>query len=497
MSNYIEKFIVDIGFNTSKTKREAKEIDKLLDSVAGKKRKAAIEEAKIVKKTAKEKQTANKQIAKEAKLEQQRVAMVDKAIAKRQKAEQQRKNKLYKLEASQLKSKKKLQASIDNAKVKQDVSKLTEPSGNRINPKTSVFDPVDTEGIAKQRKAILANERLKDERQRKRDIAKRQRRAALDKRRRSEDKKSYDLSQKDLRARLASYKQSKKTAQAVIDKQDKALAAKQALASKEALRKKAFDKQAEKRQDKRNKRRGKLKQSRLKDERATAKQAKEDFMDRVAIYKRKQAEKRAAAEEAAKPKVNPRYDTKRTARMGETMRNSRAYMGKDKAIAKGLLRRDIKKDIDVAIKTGDLRRLTKYKYELQDATKKLNKMNIATKSVSDSTRNMFRAYMSVFALFEGTVAIKNIGMDFQGMEAAMLAASGSTAAAGKDLAFVNGMVDEMGLNLKDTTDAFVKFKFAAKGKMDNGQIEELFESVSMFGTALKVAPQDMIRAQRA
>tara|TARA_R110002167_G_scaffold177446_3_gene377237 strand:- start:890 stop:2209 length:1320 start_codon:yes stop_codon:yes gene_type:complete len=110
---------------------------------------------------------------------------------------------------------------------------------------------------------------------------------------------------------------------------------------------------------------------------------------------------------------------------------------------------------------------------------------------------MIRSYASVFALFQGTVAIKKVGQDFQGMEASMLAASGSSKAAVKDTQFVSNIVDEMGLNLRDTTDAFVKFKFAAKGKMGQTEIEELFKGVSMFGTALKVAPEDMKRAQRA
>ena len=46
--------------------------------------------------------------------------------------------------------------------------------------------------------------------------------------------------------------------------------------------------------------------------------------------------------------------------------------------------------------------------------------------------------------------------------------------------FLNGIVDQMGLSLGDTTDAWVKFKFAAKGKITQGEQESLFESLSMF-----------------
>lgn len=117
--------------------------------------------------------------------------------------------------------------------------------------------------------------------------------------------------------------------------------------------------------------------------------------------------------------------------------------------------------------------------------------------LTDSTRNMIRSYASLFALWEGTTAIKRVGQDFEAMNSSMLAASGGPENAGKDLIFINGLVDQMGLNLKNTADAWVKFKFAAKGKISQTQIEDIFTSVSMFGTSLKVGPEDMKRAQKA
>jgi|TARA_A100001391_G_scaffold193895_4_gene169714 myosin heavy subunit len=117
--------------------------------------------------------------------------------------------------------------------------------------------------------------------------------------------------------------------------------------------------------------------------------------------------------------------------------------------------------------------------------------------LSDSTRNMVRAYASLFALIEGTTAIKNVGMDFQGMEASMLASAGTSEKARKDLSYINDLADEMGLNLKNTTDAYVKLQFATKGKIDDKQVKNLFTGLAEFGTALKVAPESMKLAQRA
>lgn len=162
------------------------------------------------------------------------------------------------------------------------------------------------------------------------------------------------------------------------------------------------------------------------------------------------------------------------------------------------------KEIQRLVDNKDLEGLRKLRYEMTDVRenmiryrKSLRKTNIAQKGLTDSTRNMIRSYASLYAIFEGTSAIKRVGMSFQGMEASMLAASGSSEAAAKDMMFINGIVDEMGLSLKDTTDAFVKFKFASKGKISQTEQEDLFTGLSMFGTALKVDDESMKRSQKA
>lgn len=157
-----------------------------------------------------------------------------------------------------------------------------------------------------------------------------------------------------------------------------------------------------------------------------------------------------------------------------------------------------------AVRVGDAAAMTRLASEMRSVnreTKSLKRnmmgLNVVQGGLQDSTRNMIRSYASLFALFEGTVAIKRVGMDYEGMNAAMLAASGSTEAAANDMIFLNGMVDQMGLNLKNTTDAWVKFKFAAKGKISQEQQEDIFTGLSMFGTSLKVGDEDMKRSQRA
>ncbi|AKO60913.1 tail length tape measure protein [Pseudoalteromonas phage H101] len=162
------------------------------------------------------------------------------------------------------------------------------------------------------------------------------------------------------------------------------------------------------------------------------------------------------------------------------------------------------KDLRSAMKDGDAARVTNLTNQMKRLTaeqerynRKLQKTNIIQKGVTDSTRHMIRSYASLYALFEGTVAIKRVGQEYQGLDASMLAAAGSSEAAAKDFEFVNGLVDQMGLSLKDTSDAWVKFKFAAKGKISQEQQEDVFTGLSMFGTSLKVDIESMKRSQKA
>ena len=273
----------------------------------------------------------------------------------------------------------------------------------------------------------------------------------------------------------------------------------------ERLAKESFNKteQLEKKKrdrfNQRQKDRAKLRQIRVQEEQRELSAAQKALSERLAIYKKKkrQAEKvekeitknlqsEIKVREALQKKIQSYKETDYYRRVQEANPMAAAKYDKDfkNALAKG----DINEIKDVA---REVRRASR------DMTRSMNGLAFAQNGLRDSTRNMIRSYISLFALFEGTRAIKNVGMDFQSMESSMLAASGGATNAGKDIAYINGIVNEMGLNLKDTTDAWVKFKFAAKGKISQSDIEDIFTSVNMFGTSLKVMPEDMKRAQRA
>ena len=81
------------------------------------------------------------------------------------------------------------------------------------------------------------------------------------------------------------------------------------------------------------------------------------------------------------------------------------------------------------------------------AARNANGLKTAQMGVADSTRNMIRAYASLFALLEGTQAINRVGQQFESLEASMLIASGSAEQAEKDLEFVRETARRLGIDL--------------------------------------------------
>jgi phage tail tape-measure protein len=77
------------------------------------------------------------------------------------------------------------------------------------------------------------------------------------------------------------------------------------------------------------------------------------------------------------------------------------------------------------------------------------------------------------------------------MNSAMLAATGTAQLAGNEIEFLDQMTSRLGLSLLDTSDAYTKFLFASKGKLDQSETRELFEGLSELGTTLGVSKERM------
>lgn len=147
--------------------------------------------------------------------------------------------------------------------------------------------------------------------------------------------------------------------------------------------------------------------------------------------------------------------------------------------------------------TQFLNKQIKGQKEVDRLTKKLNSQQKAMRRLRASTLQLAQSFLGAFAIFEGVRSINRVGQDFEGMRAAMLASSGSSQQAAKDLAFVREEAHRLGLDLKSSTDAFLKLQFAARGRLSTKDTRDLFVGFSEFATALQVRPEQQKAGLRA
>ncbi len=129
--------------------------------------------------------------------------------------------------------------------------------------------------------------------------------------------------------------------------------------------------------------------------------------------------------------------------------------------------------------------------ELNAAARRSFGLAAAQGSLRDSTRNLVREYASLYAIFAGTSYINQTGQAFEAMNSAMLAATGNTKDQKAEMQFMVDLSRRLGLQIKDVANEYVKFKFAAQGKLSTDQQQELFTNMSELGTVLGISQERM------
>lgn len=141
---------------------------------------------------------------------------------------------------------------------------------------------------------------------------------------------------------------------------------------------------------------------------------------------------------------------------------------------------------------------------VSDATTQLNRNGRAMLGLQtiqyglrDSTRHLIRSYASLYAVFMGTSAINSVGQDFQAMRAGMLAVSEDSAAVQENLSFISGEAKRLGLDLVQTSKAFVKLQAAAEGRAPDDKIKDAFTGIVEAGTVFQLSMDDTVGSIRA
>ena len=89
-------------------------------------------------------------------------------------------------------------------------------------------------------------------------------------------------------------------------------------------------------------------------------------------------------------------------------------------------------------------------------------------------RSAFVQMTASYTAFAGLMGIAETGKSFQGFQSALTMGFGGEAEAAPMIEYLRKEIRRLGLDIKDTTDDFSKLAVAAKGKLNNNDIQGLF-----------------------
>lgn len=91
-------------------------------------------------------------------------------------------------------------------------------------------------------------------------------------------------------------------------------------------------------------------------------------------------------------------------------------------------------------------------------------------------------------------SIMQAGQNFESMLNGLQAVTGDPQKAGQEMEYLQQQALQLGLDLQQTSKDYVKFYASAAGKATDGQIKNLFEGVSQYGTVLGATGEEQSRA---
>ncbi|HGM5608791.1 tape measure protein [Serratia sp. IR-2025] len=94
-------------------------------------------------------------------------------------------------------------------------------------------------------------------------------------------------------------------------------------------------------------------------------------------------------------------------------------------------------------------------------------------------------------------SIMTAGQDLQSMESGLTAVTGSADKAAKEMQYLRDQSNRLGLDLIKVGKDYTSFYAAAKSSMSDGQVRNLFEGVSEYGTVLGASADEQSRALKA
>lgn len=125
-------------------------------------------------------------------------------------------------------------------------------------------------------------------------------------------------------------------------------------------------------------------------------------------------------------------------------------------------------------------------------------LNFAQKSLSDSTRNLARSYVSAFAVIGGAGSALHAGQEIMATNAAMLATTGSTEAAAEAMDYVIDRARVFGANIKESAKAFSRIKAGAdSANLSLEETKNIYEAALESSTVFQLSQEETTGVLRA
>lgn len=203
-------------------------------------------------------------------------------------------------------------------------------------------------------------------------------------------------------------------------------------------------------------------------------------------------------EEEALAKRNARLKERLQEKANAVLRTQFARDMQEKAPARhAQYQQKLKQQINMGSAEGIKEVAAQMRTSTREMKRSLRSLAVVQNGLNDSTRNMVRSYVSLFALFEGTTAIKRVGMDFEGMEASMLAVAGNAEKAGVHLKFLREQSMRLGFDMAGASKGYIKLAVAAGNKLKQSELEEVFLSVAESAKVFQLSSDDMMGSIKA
>jgi tape measure domain-containing protein len=137
------------------------------------------------------------------------------------------------------------------------------------------------------------------------------------------------------------------------------------------------------------------------------------------------------------------------------------------------------------------------KGKLDDFTDSVDEANDKTKGFSTSLKTLGAVVAALGLKQLATEALK-VSVEFDKIANSLQSVLGSQEAVNQEMAFLNELTDELGLNLLSTADAYSKVAAAARGTAIEGEgVRDIIQGVSEASTALGLSAEDTSGALRA